>query len=120
MVLAHVHTQDATSIIFDSIHVWLAIAIFACYLAIPFTALRRLPLPRLTRLAGIGFFITCALTHLMTALDLAHSRWMIASDAVQLLCVAVFIISLSRMVATVMDRSESRSREASHDRGGPS
>lgn len=92
------------------VHLLLALGIMAGYAVVPFTALRRLPLTRPTRVFAVLFFGTCAITHLAIAAGAAGSMWMIANDAVQLVAVIGFIRCLSRQVAwTLRRRQQQRS-----------
>lgn len=82
----------------DQIHIGLALWITLAYLAIPFTALRRLPMPRSARAAGMIFFITCAVTHVAVAAGFHESRGMVLNDLAQAISATVFIWSAARMV----------------------
>lgn len=108
MVLAHVHTANPVHDPGAMVHVVLALAIMTAYLIVPFTALRRLPLPWHTRLAAFGFFLTCALTHLAIAVGFHENRLMLANDTVQLVCVVAFITTLSRLVGETLRRRDAR------------
>lgn len=88
----------------DITHIALALAIAAAYVTVPFTALRRLPVPRIVQVSGMVFFLTCALTHLALAAGFHDSPWMVLSDLVQFIAVVTFIATLSRMVEMVMNR----------------
>lgn len=92
------------------VHLILALIIASAYLAIPFTALRRLSqyLPMKARVGGTLFFITCALTHLAIAGHVHENKWMILNDLVQAVAVITFITSLSMMVGKVMDKRAAR------------
>ena len=92
----------------DQIHILLALVIMGAYLSIPFTALRRLPMPRRTRVFGSLFFITCAITHLALAMGFHDSQWMILSDLVQAVASIGFIYSVSQIVEYALRRAEKR------------
>lgn len=112
----HQHAQTQP---IDAVHIVLALVIAGAYLAVPFTALRRLAayMPMTARVAGSFFFLTCAITHLALATDLHETNWMVLNDAVQAVSAITFITSLSRMVRVVMRRREARGNTAGGDDG---
>lgn len=95
----------------DAVHIGLALIIMAAYVAIPFTALRRIPLPMNAKVAGSLFFITCAITHLGIAAGFHNNPWMVLNDFVQAVSSASFIFILSRMVSHVLNRRRPTSTE---------
>jgi hypothetical protein len=102
-LLEHAHYSGL-----DQIHIMLALVIMVAYMVVPFTALRKLPLPPVARVAGLFFFATCAITHLALAAGFHGNDWMIANDLVQAVSVVTFIVSVSRMVQQVLERREAR------------
>lgn len=82
----------------DQVHIMLSLVIMVGYLLVPFTALRKIPLPRITRVSGLLFFLTCALTHVGMAVGVSGSDWFILNDAVQAVSVVTFIFTLNNMV----------------------
>lgn len=95
----------------DQIHILLALIIMASYLAIPFTALRKLPMPRVARIYGTAFFATCAITHLAVAAGFHDSPWMVVNDLIQAVSAIGFITRMSRMVAVVLAERAARDSE---------
>ena len=94
----------------DYLHLTLAMIIAGAYLSIPFTALIKLRdyIPRPARLFAVGFFLTCAVTHIALAAGFHDSHWMVINDLVQAVSSTGFIVSLHRMVAAVMRRRAAR------------
>lgn len=90
----------------EQLHIMLALVIMAAYLAIPFTALRKLPVPQSARIFGALFFATCAITHLAIAVGFHDDRWMLVNDAVQLVSAVGFIACLTRQVRYTLRRRD--------------
>jgi hypothetical protein len=88
----------------EQIHIVLALIIMGAYVAVPLTSMRRLKLTRQARYSAIGFFATCAITHLSVAAGFHDNPWMTLNDAVQAASTIVFIASVSRMVDHVISR----------------
>lgn len=81
------------------------LGIVAGYLIVPFTALRLVPMKILTRLAGMVFFGTCAVTHAYMAFASEHHpgrNWlswvMLANHIVQAIAVWAFVLGLAAEV----------------------
>ena len=91
----------------DQVHILLSLVIMAGYMTVPFTVLRRIPLPRITQVSGLCFFATCAITHVGLAVGVHDSPWFVLNDLIQAVSVITFIVTLSKMVATVMKQRDS-------------
>lgn len=92
----------------EQVHIYISVIITIAYLTVPFTALRRIPLPRITQISGILFFLTCAITHVGLAAGLHESNWFILNDAIQMASVIIFIVTLIRMVDRCFDQAKER------------
>lgn len=95
----------------DQIHILLALSIMFSYLSIPLTALRHFPMPPVATWASRFFFATCAVTHLAIAAHFHDSPWMVLNDLIQAVSAVLFIVSLSRMVAAVLERQAAKRAE---------
>jgi hypothetical protein len=84
------------------------LSIVAGYLLVPGTALRLIPMRRWVRAAGIGFFLTCAITHLSMVFAPEHHSagpartwvfwFMLTNHLVQAVCVWVFVLGLASAI----------------------
>jgi hypothetical protein len=95
----------------DQIHIGLAIWITLAYVAVPFTALRLLPMTNRARAFGIGFFTTCAITHVAVAAGFHDNHWMLLNDLVQAVSATGFIYEVARMVKWALRRKAARAPE---------
>lgn len=85
------------------------LAVVAGYLAVPMTALRLVPMRTRTRVAGVVFFVTCAITHAFMAFAGAdHGQrtpvfWlMLVNHLVQAAAVWMFVLGLAAEVRTAV------------------
>lgn len=108
---AHAMTQHAHAGVLDQVHIALALGIAAAYIIVPFTALHRLPVTHVTQISGSLFFATCAITHLSIACGFHGSHWLVLADAVQLVSITVFVVSLNRIVTAAFERRRVRRGE---------
>jgi hypothetical protein len=83
------HHADVVSFLFQASNV----AIGAGYLSVPFLVLPYLPLTRLVRLFGVGFFLGCAGSHVwMTVMGHDNTAWA-AWHVGQAVCTWGFILT---------------------------
>ncbi len=105
------------------------VGIVAGYLIVPATALRLIPVRAWVRLAGVGFFFTCSMTHLYMGYageNHANSRdlvwWlMFTNHLVQVICLWCFLLGLSsavRAAVTTRRRRRAASPGVNRDSAG--
>lgn len=87
----------------DLVRLVLGLTVIAVLWAVPFTALRHVPIPRLTKLSGLVFLLSLAVFRVVAVLDL-NSPWWLINDGVQLIAIIVFVSTLTYMVASVVQR----------------
>lgn len=75
------------------------------YVLVPFTVLRYLPLSVQVRVAGLFFFLTCAMTHVSMAFGWQHDGWMVVNHVVQAAAVVWFVLSFWLLLRRALDRS---------------
>ncbi len=91
----------------DSTNVIANLLIVAGYVLVPFLWLPYLPVTKPVLISGVGFFLTCATTHLAMALGVEHARWMVInhlSQAAELLYFVVGFASLLRRAERLQRR----------------
>lgn len=101
------HHADPTGWL-DTVNTIANIGIIAGYVIVPFTVLRRLPLTAFVRVAGIFFFLGCALTHLHMAAEHAVDLWLAANHIVQAAAVWCFVVGFARLVTHANRRRAQR------------
>lgn len=90
------------------------LGIIAGYVIVPFTVLAKLPLTRFVRVAGVFFFLCCALTHVHMAMDPDPGIWLTVNHLVQAVAVWCFVIGFARLVRA----ANSRRARGGDDPGG--
>ncbi len=75
------------------------------YILVPFFWLPYLPLTKPVLIAGTGFFITCAITHLAMVLGFEHATWMVWNHVFQAVAVLFFVIGFSRLLRLAHTRA---------------
>lgn len=101
--------------------------IVAGYLAVPLTVLRLIPMKRNVRMAGVMFFLTCAVTHIYMAIGPPaghHSDAtpdaviMLINHFVQAVAVWAFVLGLATAVRDALARQRERLAAGGKPRGG--
>jgi len=82
----------------DSTNVIANLLIVAGYVLVPFLWLPYLPVTKSVLFSGVGFFLTCAMTHLAMALGIEHQHWMVLNHLVQAAAVLYFVIGFSSLL----------------------
>lgn len=84
------------------------LAIVGGYATVPFTVLRRLPVTTFVRVAGVFFFLGCAISHVHMSMDRAVSWWLMSNHVVQAAAVWCFVVGFARLVADANRRRTGR------------
>jgi hypothetical protein len=91
---------------------WLAVintianlGIVGGYLLMPFTVLARLPLTRFVRVAGVLFFLGCAVSHLYMSMDDRPAWWLTVNHIVQAVAVWCFVLGFARLIRAASCRN---------------
>lgn len=105
--------------VWDQLSILANIGIVAGYMIVPATALRFIPVPNWVRAASVGFFLTCAITHVYMSFVAEHHgserTWvfwaMLVNHQVQVVALWAFLLGLSSAVraAVLARRAAARS-----------
>ncbi len=68
------------------------------YVLVPFLWLPYLPLTRPVLLSGVGFFFTCAMTHVAMAFGFEHTTWMVLNHIAQAAFVLFFVVGFAQLL----------------------
>ncbi|GGN39399.1 hypothetical protein FHR83_006725 [Actinoplanes campanulatus] len=94
------HHIDAVSLLFQAANT----AIVTGYLSVPFLVLPYLPLTRMVRLFGAGFFVGCAGSHTWMAV-MGHDGWpWMLWHVAQAVCTWGFILAFRQMLRRAQQR----------------
>jgi hypothetical protein len=100
----------------DQLSILNNIGIVAGYMIVPATALRFIPVSNWVRAAGVGFFLTCAITHVYMSSTVDHHNgertwvfWvMMVNHQVQVIALWTFLLGLSSAVRAAISTRRQR------------
>lgn len=87
----------------DLMRAVLGLGVIITFWTVPFSSLRCVPLPRVTRVSGLLFLATVVVSRAVATFGW-HSAAFLLNDIVQLVAIVIFASTLDRTIRGVLDR----------------